>query len=382
MIGAYALVARVEFEFGTGAALPSELVLIPMLFVLPLSVVPVCVAAALLAAHLRGRALLDRTLLLLISSWHTVGPVLVLGLAFGPNDRTLRWSEWPIYALALLAQFAFDLTSTSLRDWFGLGVSARPRLRFMAWVYAVDATLAPVGLVFAFVAADRPYLVALVLPLVGLLKLFAREREQRIDHALELSQAYRGTSLLLGDVIEADDAYTGSHSRDVVSLTLDVCDALDLSYDERRDAEFVALLHDIGKIRIPGEIINKPGALTDDERRIIETHTIEGQKLLEQVGGLLGRVGSIVRSCHERWDGKGYPDGLEGDRIPLVARIVCATDAFSAMTTNRSYRKAMSHEEAIDELRRCAGTQFDPQVVEALIHAAEVPRPAQVLPAA
>src|ERR1051325_1050739 len=245
MIGAYALVARVEFECGTGAALPSELVLVPMLFVLPLSAVPICVAFALLLAHLRGEALVDRTLLLLMSSWHTVGPVLVLGLALPPGDRDLNWRHWPIYALALAAQFAFDLASTSARDWFGLGVSLRPRLRFMAWVYAVDATLAPVGLVFAFAAAGRPYLVPLVLPLVALLKLFAREREQRIEHALELSRAYRGTSLLLGDVIEADDAYTGSHSRDVVSLTLEVCDALDLSYDDPPHGGFVATVHDI-----------------------------------------------------------------------------------------------------------------------------------------
>src|SRR5207244_8593038 len=102
--------------------------------------------------------------------------------------------------------------------------------------------------------------------LVGLLGYFARERKTRIDHALELSHAYRGTALLLGDVVEADDAYTGSHSRDVVQLVLDVSDELGLSARERRDAEFVALLHDIGKIRIPAEIANKPGPLGVGER--------------------------------------------------------------------------------------------------------------------
>src|SRR5206468_12964303 len=116
----------------------------------------------------------------------------------------------------------------------------------------------------------------------------------------------------LGDVVEADDAYTGAHSRDVVSLVLDVCDDLGLSPRQRRDAEFVALLHDVGKIRIPAEIINKPGALTDEERAIINTHTIEGERLLKRVGGLIGHVGHLVRSCHERWDGAGYPDRLVG----------------------------------------------------------------------
>jgi HD-GYP domain-containing protein (c-di-GMP phosphodiesterase class II) len=202
--------------------------------------------------------------------------------------------------------------------------------------------------------------------LIGLLAYFARERQVRIDHALELGHAYRGTAMLLGDVVEADDAYTGSHSRDVVTLVLDVADRLGLDTPDRRDAEFAALLHDIGKIKVPAEIINKPGKLTDEEWKIMKTHTLEGERLLSQVGGILGNVGRIVRSCHEDWDGTGYPDGLEADEIPLVARIVRACDAFSAMTTDRSYRKARPVDEAVAELRRCSGTDFDPVVVEAL----------------
>ena len=122
----------------------------------------------------------------------------------------------------------------------------------------------------------------------------------RIDHELELRDAYRGTAFLLGDVVEADDAYTGTHSRDVVELTLAVADELGLSARERRDAEFAALLHDVGKVRVPNEIINKPGPLTTEEREIIEQHTVEGERLLLRVGGLLGEIGRIVRSCHER----------------------------------------------------------------------------------
>jgi len=142
--------------------------------------------------------------------------------------------------------------------------------------------------------------------------------------------------------------------------------ALGLDAREQRDAEFAALLHDIGKIKIPAEIINKPGKLTDEEWAVIETHTVEGERLLSQIGGILGNVGRIVRSCHEDWDGTGYPDGLAAENIPLVARIVRACDAFSAMTTDRSYRKARPVEEAVAELQRCSGTDFDPAVVEAL----------------
>ena len=168
-------------------------------------------------------------------------------------------------------------------------------------------------------------------------------------------------------MIEADDEYTGSHSRDVVELTIAVSDELQLSPRDRRDAELSALLHDVGKVRIPNEIINKQGPLTAEERALIETHSIEGERMLHKVGGLLGQVGRIVRACHERYDGKGYPDGLAGDEIPLVARIVACCDAFNAMTSDRSYRKALPLEEAVAELRRVRGAQFDPQVVEALI---------------
>jgi HD-GYP domain-containing protein (c-di-GMP phosphodiesterase class II) len=113
--------------------------------------------------------------------------------------------------------------------------------------------------------------------------------------------------------------------------------------------------------------LNKPGPLTPEERAVIETHTVVGEQMLLQIGGLLAEVGRLVRSCHERWDGGGYPDGLAGKDIPLVARIVSACDAFSAMTTERPYRAALTSDEAIAELRRCAGTQFDPEIVRVLI---------------
>jgi putative nucleotidyltransferase with HDIG domain len=167
-------------------------------------------------------------------------------------------------------------------------------------------------------------------------------------------------------MIEADDQGTGAHSRDVVSLTVEVAERMGLQGRDRRNAEFAALLHDVGKVRVPKEIINKPGPLTDLEWLVIKQHTVWGEEMLKAVGGILGEVGSIVRSCHERYDGAGYPDGLGGEEIPLIARIVFACDTFSAMTTDRSYRKARPASEAIAELRRNAGTQFDPVVVETL----------------
>jgi HD-GYP domain-containing protein (c-di-GMP phosphodiesterase class II) len=236
-----------------------------------------------------------------------------------------------------------------------------------AWTFAFDALVAP--LAYAVAVAERVQEGALLLPipLVGLLALFARERRRRFDSLLELSAAYRGTTFLLGDVVEADDAYTGNHSREVVELVLEVSDRLGLGPRERRVAEFTALLHDIGKIRIPSEVINKPGPLTAEERAIVNTHSIEGEQLLLRVGGLLADVGHLVRHCHERWDGTGYPDGLAGEEIPLIARIVGCCDAYNAMTTDRPYRRALTREAAITELLTNRGTQFDPEVVEAVL---------------
>src|SRR5262249_26304434 len=148
-----------------------------------------------------------------------------------------------------------------------------------------------------------------------------------------------------------------------------------LDAHQRRNVEFGALLHDIGKIAVPKEIINKPGSLTDAEWLVIKTHTVEGERMLQRVGGVLGEVGRIVRSSHERWDGGGYPDGLKGDEIPVEACIVSCCDAFDAMTTTRSYRQAMPLEKALSELEAGAGSHFSPRVaqvvVELLRHEAE-----------
>jgi putative nucleotidyltransferase with HDIG domain len=227
--------------------------------------------------------------------------------------------------------------------------------------------LTPIGLLAAMAAADAPAGALLVLALVPLLRGFEREREGRIQHSLELGRAYRGTALLLRDLLEEDDEYTGHHTEDVVELSVAVAKEMGVSEDVQRETEMGALLHDIGKIAVPDEIINKPGPLDDDEWAIMKTHTVEGERMLQRVGGLLSSVGVVVRASHERWDGGGYPDGLVGEAIPVAARIVSACDAFNAMTTDRSYRKALPLEVAIAELEKNSGTQFAPEVVTALV---------------
>jgi len=161
------------------------------------------------------------------------------------------------------------------------------------------------------------------------------------------------------------DATFRTHSEHVADLSVRVGQALGLAGDELEMLGLAAVVHDVGKLAVDPEILAKPSALDEEEWEAMRAHPAAGAELLEPCAAP-PEVLEIVRSHHERWDGRGYPDGLAGEEIPLVARIVCACDAWSAMTTDRSYRTALSPEEAAAELRRCAGTQFDPAVVEAL----------------
>jgi putative nucleotidyltransferase with HDIG domain len=369
LVLAYALLSRVRFHAGVGHTVPTQLGFVPMLFLLPTELVPLLVLLGMLIGNLpdyaRGALHPGRALMLPGDAWHAMGPARVL-LAAGAT--TPAWADWPWYALALGAQFAIDLAVYAVRARLALDVPGREQLRALTWVWVVDLLLAPLGLLAAFASLAYAYAFLLVLPLAALLTLFARERNERLDQALELGGAYRGIAMLLGDLLEEADEYTGGdHTRGVVALSLEVAEELGLHERERHNVELAALLHDIGKIVIPDTIINKPGPLSDEEWALMKTHTIEGQRMLDRVGGVLREVGMIVRASHERWDGSGYPDGLAGAQIPREATIVAACDAFNAMTTDRSYRRARSAREAVAEMRACAGSQFAPDVVSALV---------------
>jgi HD-GYP domain-containing protein (c-di-GMP phosphodiesterase class II) len=368
-IATIALASRIELEIGSGFASPVELVVIPMLFALPAGHVPAAVALGLVVgqfpSYLRGRVPTQRIVVAVGNASYTLAPAFVFLFLY---DRSAGAAQWAVVTvIAVCAQFVLDAAVSTAREYFAVGVDPRSLVQPLGWIFFVDACLAPVGFAASLAGSLWTPAYLLPLPLLLLTRLFAHERSDRVSHALELSAAYRGTAFLLGDLVEADDAYTGAHSRNVVDLAVAVAEDLSLDARSRHLAELTALLHDVGKIRIPKTIINKTGPLTIEERAIIELHTIHGEQLLSQVGGLLTEVGQIVRSCHERYDGCGYPDGLAGDEIPIVARIVCCCDAFNAMTTTRSYRAAMSVAEARDELARNRGTQFDPVVVDAIL---------------
>ena len=366
---ALAAISNVRFDVGAGFTVPTQAVFVPMLFGVQVSLVPLLVALSLVLgmapAILAARRPPSRMLSVPGNSWFAVGPSLVLLAAHDQRPD----AHWGILLLALGAQFACDFSADAVRECLR-GEITTAELVEEAWhVYLIDLALAPLGLLVAVAAVGQQWVVVLIAPLFGVLMWLSKERRARLEQLVELSDAYRGTALLLGDVVEADDTYTGAHCKDVLSLALDVARELGLDAKARLKIEFGALLHDIGKIAVPKAIINKSGELSEGEWEIIRAHTIEGQRMLERVGGVMGEVGQIVRSHHERWDGKGYPDGLHGQDIPLEARIISCCDAFNAMTTTRPYRAAMPQSVAVAELLKNSGTQFDPQVVDALIDA-------------
>ncbi len=190
------------------------------------------------------------------------------------------------------------------------------------------------------------------------------------DHYTQLERTFVSTVAALANALEANDAYTSSHAHWITEMALFVGRELELDRESLKRLELGALFHDIGKIGIPSDILQKPGPLTEEERAIVETHPELGERILAPIERLAD-VRPIVRACHERWDGLGYPDGRAGGAIPVESRIVLVCDAFHAMVTDRPYREALPAAEAIRRLRGGAGTQFDPEVVAAFVRVYE-----------
>ncbi|KAA0272564.1 MAG: HD-GYP domain-containing protein [Acidobacteria bacterium] len=363
-----AVASLVIFEVGSVHSFPTQVAFVPMLFVLPPELVPLFVLAGLAAGKVTTAIVQQlapgRVMMAAGDAWFSIGPSLLLAAAGAP-------AATEVGALLLLAalgsQFLVESIASGARERLHGHASVSEQAVESRWIYVVDTLLAPVGFAIALAATGRPWALLLSLPLFMLLLVFARERTARLQSLFELSSAYRGTAHVLGDMIEHDDTYTGTHSRSVVEHAVAVAAELGLDERRRRNVEFGALLHDVGKVAIPKALINKPGPLDEREWMLIRTHTVEGQRMLEKIGGLMSEIGLVVRSSHERYDGDGYPDGLAGEAIPIESRIIFACDAFNAMTTDRAYRSAMPVEDAVAELEANAGGQFDPDVVATLV---------------
>jgi putative nucleotidyltransferase with HDIG domain len=182
----------------------------------------------------------------------------------------------------------------------------------------------------------------------------------------ELEGAFLTTLGVIADAVELQDTYTAEHANEVAELAVAVGERMGIAGVELERLRYGALLHDVGKIGVPGELLRKAGPLTAEERKTMDAHTAIGARMLERIP-FLAPVAPLVRSAHERFDGGGYPDGLAGEEIPRGAMIIATCDAYHAMTSDRTYRKAMPKDSAIRELRAGAGSQFDRTVVAALV---------------
>jgi ribonuclease P protein subunit RPR2 len=186
-------------------------------------------------------------------------------------------------------------------------------------------------------------------------------KQERI-RAQELRRSYKATVLALANAVEARDAYTGKHAERVAAYGLRVANAAGVDCDAQ--VEFGFLLHDVGKVAVPDAILFKPGPLTTEERALMSRHPQIGSEILRHID-FLDEAKVVVRHHHERWDGSGYPDALDGEAIPVHARVFAVADALDALTTDRPYRPAVGWQEARHIIRGAAGSQFDPEIVAA-----------------
>jgi putative nucleotidyltransferase with HDIG domain len=252
-------------------------------------------------------------------------------------------------ALSLMDESRFGVTLTHVMSTAGSGV-----------VY--DCLASPVALAVALVFKEWGVLALLLVSLPSLLFRHSYASNQKLQRA--------NTDVLrvLIKSMETRDSYTSGHSVRVSHLARAIAEQLKLSPAQIDEIEKAALLHDIGKIdTVYAEIVGKQGALTESERSVIVTHPTKGADFLKTLSSFKEQVILSVRHHHERWDGRGYPDGLSGDRIPLAARVIMLCDSIDAMLSDRPYRRALTVDQVRAELLRCAGSQFDPTIVHIVL---------------
>jgi diguanylate cyclase (GGDEF)-like protein len=352
-----------------------------------------------------------------IVSWAFAG-IFLVGSYLGDDLRVDPAQAWAVAGLAVAGGFVGWVGSARLRSARALLIAIGLGVGLVTWVVALTGGTRS-GMVFLYVpllifsgavlevrqalfagalvaaAAALPLLggwdasygrrLLLLVPVLVFCTFFAARARRTLAHAWrakaalvelaqhrteELEASYLATVAALAAALDAKDRYTEAHSREIAALAVEAGRRLGLEAPRLRLLEFGALLHDIGKIGIPGYVLNKPGRLSPEEMAIVREHPVIAERILASVP-FLAPLRPIVRAAHERWDGAGYPDGLVGEEVPLESRIILGCDAFLAMSTDRPYRSALPREEVLGELRTQAGKQFDPRVVDVLLQIIE-----------
>jgi hypothetical protein len=309
-------------------------------------------ATACLVSRIEGDTLVDAAVYSLVPWTHEEDT----GYLLADYPLTVDVLETGTPRIASLADPGVDPSEAFVLRRVGMGSVLLLRIR---------ATGRPWGLVEVYADDGRAF-DAEEVAVAELLLVQVEALLDRFAHEEALQRVYRETLASLSNALEAKDDYTSEHAGEVADLAVEVGRRLGLDDAALRAVELGALLHDIGKIRVPESILNKPGPLTDDEWELMRRHPEAGETILAPIAALADVV-PVVRSSHERWDGQGYPDGLAGEDIPVGARIVSVCDAYRAMVEPRPYRAARDPLWAREELRRTAGTQFDPACVDALL---------------
>ena len=251
-------------------------------------------------------------------------------------------------------------------DHFGTAESVIMQNIHSVMCVPVETLDRPLGVIYVDSLAEARAFTKHELELLGAIGKQAGIAIQRIRLLKQIRQLFHGTVQALVATIEAKDVYTRGHSQRVTEYALDIAQAMHMAHEAVTAIELAGYLHDVGKIGVAEHILNKPRQLSDEEYEIIKRHPEVGATIIRNIRRA-APIASIVRHHHERWDGDGYPDGLSGERIPLLARVLAVADAFDAMTSKRPYRDRLPTSKALGELEAMSGSQFDPQIASVMI---------------
>lgn len=291
--------------------------------------------------------------------------VLSLGGAYGvvnffkPSSVQLDWKSLIFYLMAAAVYMVINITIVSIA--LGAMFNKSPSAIWVSnlrWTLPNLMALIPLGFLLALIYNDYGPL--------GILLLFIPLLASRHSFQLyvDMRENYLNTVEALVQALEAKDTYTSGHSARVGKLAVAIAEGIEMSEDKIESLKYAAVLHDVGKIGVSEDILNKEEKLLDSEWEAIRSHPVIGQTIIKGIKFMFD-IGEVVRHHHERYDGNGYPDRIKGEEIPLESRIIAVADTYDAITSDRSYRKGRTHDEAIEELKRVAGSQLDPDLVEA-----------------